>query len=95
MLGVGREANNPTPEKILLRDLKRRLRPTQGCRADDDDDDDKLAVLFVVLPVPLVACVRTSIALDPNTIVSRNYRKYNFIYHTLCIVNLMYIQGVS
>jgi hypothetical protein len=24
----------------LLRDLKRRPRPTQGCRADDDDDDD-------------------------------------------------------
>jgi hypothetical protein len=26
-------------KKILLRDLKRRPRPTQGCRADDDDDD--------------------------------------------------------
>jgi hypothetical protein len=27
---------------MLLRDLKRRPRPTQGCRADggDDDDDD-------------------------------------------------------
>jgi hypothetical protein len=24
----------------LLRNLKRRPRPTQGCRADDDDDDD-------------------------------------------------------
>jgi hypothetical protein len=24
----------------LLRDLKRRPRPTQGCRADYDDDDD-------------------------------------------------------
>jgi hypothetical protein len=24
----------------LLRDLKRRPRPTQGCRADDDYDDD-------------------------------------------------------
>jgi hypothetical protein len=24
----------------LLRDIKRRPRPTQGCRADDDDDDD-------------------------------------------------------
>jgi hypothetical protein len=23
----------------VLRDLKRRPRPTQGCRADDDDDD--------------------------------------------------------
>ena len=27
-------------KKILLRNLKRRPRPTQGCRADDDDDDD-------------------------------------------------------
>jgi hypothetical protein len=26
-------------KKILLRDLMRRPRPTQGCRADDDDDD--------------------------------------------------------
>jgi hypothetical protein len=24
----------------LLRNLKRRPRPTQGCRADDDTDDD-------------------------------------------------------
>jgi hypothetical protein len=24
----------------LLGTLKRRSRPTQGCRADDDDDDD-------------------------------------------------------
>jgi hypothetical protein len=27
----------PPHNKILLRDLKRRPRPTQGCRADDDD----------------------------------------------------------
>jgi hypothetical protein len=26
----------------LLRELKRRPRPTQGCRADDDDDDPDL-----------------------------------------------------
>jgi hypothetical protein len=39
-LRVGREVNNPTRKKILLRKLKRRPRPTQGCRADDDDDDD-------------------------------------------------------
>jgi hypothetical protein len=25
---------------MLLRNLKRRPRPTLGCRADDDDDDD-------------------------------------------------------
>jgi hypothetical protein len=40
-LGVGLEANNLTlQKKILLRNLKRRPRPTQGCRANDDDDDD-------------------------------------------------------
>jgi hypothetical protein len=27
-------------KKILLRNLKRRPRPSQGCRANDDDDDD-------------------------------------------------------
>jgi hypothetical protein len=41
-LGVGREVNNPTRKKILLRNLKRRPRPTQGCRADNDDDDDEI-----------------------------------------------------
>jgi hypothetical protein len=30
----------PPHKKILLQNLKRRPRPTQGCRADDDDDDD-------------------------------------------------------
>jgi hypothetical protein len=30
----------PPLKKILLRDLKRRPRTTQGCRTDDDDDDD-------------------------------------------------------
>ena len=29
---------------VLLRNLKRRPRPTQGCRADDDDDDDDLFI---------------------------------------------------
>jgi hypothetical protein len=29
----------PPRKKILLRNLKRRPRPTQGCTADDDDDD--------------------------------------------------------
>ena len=38
--GVGREVNNLPHKKILLWNLKRRPRPTQGCRADDDDDDD-------------------------------------------------------
>jgi len=28
-------------KKILLRNLKRRPRPTQGCRADADDDQKK------------------------------------------------------
>jgi len=39
-LGVGREATNLIPYKILLRNLKRRPRPTKGCRADDDGNDD-------------------------------------------------------
>jgi hypothetical protein len=30
----------------LLGKLKRRPRPTQGCRADDDDDDDDNLSLF-------------------------------------------------
>jgi hypothetical protein len=37
---LGVRLTTPPHKKILLRDLKRRLRPTQGCRADDDDDDD-------------------------------------------------------
>jgi hypothetical protein len=32
----------PPRKKILLRNLKRRPRPTQGCRAVVDDDDDDL-----------------------------------------------------
>jgi hypothetical protein len=35
----------------LLQDLKRRPRPTKGCRADDDDDvddDDEVSFLFVL-----------------------------------------------
>jgi hypothetical protein len=38
--GLGVRLRTPPYKKILLRDLKRRPRPTQGCRADDDDDDD-------------------------------------------------------
>jgi len=38
-LGV-RLTTSPCKKKILLRNLKRRPRPTRGCRADDDDDDD-------------------------------------------------------
>jgi hypothetical protein len=30
----------PLRKKILLQNLKRWPRPTQGCRADDDDGDD-------------------------------------------------------
>jgi hypothetical protein len=37
---LGVRLTTSTRKKILLRNLKRRLRPTQGCRADDDDDDD-------------------------------------------------------
>jgi hypothetical protein len=38
--GLGVKITTPPHKKILLRDLKRRPRSTQGCRADDDDDDD-------------------------------------------------------
>ena len=33
-----RLTTSPCKEKILLRNLKRRPRPIQGCRADDDDE---------------------------------------------------------
>jgi hypothetical protein len=38
--GLGVKLKTPPVKKILLRNLKRRPRPNQGCRADDDDDDD-------------------------------------------------------
>jgi hypothetical protein len=37
---LGVRLTTPSHKKILLRDLKRRPSPTQGCRADHDDDDD-------------------------------------------------------
>jgi hypothetical protein len=37
-LGV-RLKNSYCKKKILLQNLRRRPRPTQGCRADDDDDN--------------------------------------------------------
>ena len=43
--GLGVRLTAPPHKKKLLRNLKRRLRPTQGCRADDDDDDDDDQVL--------------------------------------------------
>jgi hypothetical protein len=45
---LGVRLTTPPRKKILLRNLKRRPRPTQGCRDDDDDDDDinNDAVLF-------------------------------------------------
>jgi hypothetical protein len=38
--GLGVRLITAPSKKILLRKLKRRPRPTQGCRTDDDDDDD-------------------------------------------------------
>jgi hypothetical protein len=56
-LGVGREANT-APQKILLRDLKRRPRPTQGCRADDDDDDDDDDDIYIYpITASTISCV--------------------------------------
>jgi hypothetical protein len=36
--GLGLRLTIPRHKKILLRELKRRPRPTQGCRADDDGE---------------------------------------------------------
>jgi hypothetical protein len=44
--GLGVRLTTPPRKKILLRNLERRPRPTQGCRADDDDDDDDGDVVF-------------------------------------------------
>jgi hypothetical protein len=38
--GLGVRVATSHRKKISLRNLKRRPRPTQGCRADDEDDDD-------------------------------------------------------
>jgi hypothetical protein len=38
--GLGVWLTTPAFKKILLPNLKRRLRPTQGCRVDDNDNDD-------------------------------------------------------
>jgi hypothetical protein len=37
---MGVRLTTPSRKKILLRNLKRRPKPTQGCTADDNDDDD-------------------------------------------------------
>jgi hypothetical protein len=37
---LGVRLTTPPHKNILLRNLKRRPRPIQGCRTDDDDDDD-------------------------------------------------------
>jgi hypothetical protein len=42
--GLGVRLTTTPLKKMLLRNLKRRPRPTQGCRADDDDDDDECQV---------------------------------------------------
>jgi hypothetical protein len=46
---LGVRLTTPPRKKILLQNIKRRLRPTQGCRADDDDDlaeTDKPTVFY-------------------------------------------------
>jgi hypothetical protein len=47
-LGLGVRLTTPPHKKILLRDLKRKPRPTHGCRADDDDDDDDVQLIKVL-----------------------------------------------
>jgi hypothetical protein len=44
---LGVRLTTPPHKKILLRDLKRRPRPTHGCRADDDDGDDEYICIYV------------------------------------------------
>jgi hypothetical protein len=34
----------------MLQNLKRRTRPTQGCRANDDDDDDDDNYIIRLIP---------------------------------------------
>jgi hypothetical protein len=43
--GLGVRLTTPR-KKILLQNLKRRPRPTQGCRADDDDDDVYFLLMY-------------------------------------------------
>jgi hypothetical protein len=46
---LGVRLTTPPRKKILLRNLKRRPRPTQGCRADDDDEHlSILCIKFVI-----------------------------------------------
>jgi hypothetical protein len=45
-LGLGVRLKTPPHKKILLRHLKSRPGPTQGCRADDDDYDDIQALVI-------------------------------------------------
>jgi hypothetical protein len=44
--GLGVRLTTPPLKKILLRNLKRKPRPTQGCRADDDDDYYKIVINY-------------------------------------------------
>lgn len=47
-LGVGRGANNPTPQKYLRNIQKRNPKPTKSCGAHDDDDDGDRTERFVL-----------------------------------------------
>ena len=46
--GLGVRLTTSHHKKKLLRNLKRRPRPTKGCRADGDDDDDDDFILFLM-----------------------------------------------
>jgi hypothetical protein len=39
--GFGVRLTTPPLKKILLRNLTRKPKPTQGCRADDDDESEE------------------------------------------------------
>jgi hypothetical protein len=63
--GLGVRLTTPPCKKILLRNLKRRPRPTQGCRADGDDISpccyNQIQLNFTVMTIAqLHNCLRRS-----------------------------------
>jgi len=40
-LGVGRGADNPTPEKNYCHETLRRLKPTPGCNAKEEEEEEE------------------------------------------------------
>jgi hypothetical protein len=54
MLGVGRGANDPTPEKFTVTKTSwRRPRPIQGCSISKEEEEEEVAAVLVVT----LACI--------------------------------------